>query len=102
MWGGHVDSWLVIAGIFRRFTLITCCVDIVAIAAGRRLSDRLFGGKKDAKLDYNSIPSVIFSHPPCGSVGMSEQEAIHRFGKENIKIYMSRVSPLGTLSSDRH
>ncbi|KAJ1553087.1 hypothetical protein HK405_008993, partial [Cladochytrium tenue] len=39
----------------------------VAIAAGRRLSDRLFGGKAGAKLDYANIPSVIFSHPTAGS-----------------------------------
>eukprot|EP01117_Protostelium_nocturnum_P004353 TRINITY_DN1578_c0_g1_i1.p1 TRINITY_DN1578_c0_g1~~TRINITY_DN1578_c0_g1_i1.p1 ORF type:complete len:504 (+),score=185.96 TRINITY_DN1578_c0_g1_i1:9-1520(+) len=59
----------------------------VAIAAGRRLSDRLFGGKTEAKLDYNCIPSVIFSHPPIGSVGLSEKEAQDKHGKENVKVY---------------
>ncbi|KAI9099485.1 hypothetical protein DFS34DRAFT_617717 [Phlyctochytrium arcticum] len=62
----------------------------VAIAAGRRLSDRLFGNKPNAKLDYDNIPSVIFSHPPCGSVGLTEDEANQRFGKENVKIYQSK------------
>ncbi len=42
----------------------------VAIAAGRRLSDRLFGGKPEAKLDYQDIPSVVFSHPPIGHRGV--------------------------------
>jgi len=59
----------------------------VAIAAGRRLSDRLFGGKPNAKLDYTNIPSVVFSHPPIGSVGLTEEEAVAKFGKDNLKIY---------------
>ena len=42
---------------------------LVAIAAGRKLADRLFGGAKDAKMDYKDIPTVVFSHPPCGAVG---------------------------------
>jgi glutathione reductase (NADPH) len=52
----------------------------VAIAAGRRLGDRLFGGKKDAHLDYNLIPSVVFSHPTVGSIGLTEPEAREKFG----------------------
>jgi len=44
----------------------------VAIAAARRLMDRLFGHKPQARLDYANIPSVVFSHPPMGSVGMTE------------------------------
>lgn len=44
----------------------------VAIAAGRKLAHRLFDGKTDWKLDYTNIPTVIFSHPPVGTVGMSE------------------------------
>lgn len=52
----------------------------VAIAAGRKLADRLFGGKEDARLDYENIPSVIFSHPPIGTVGLSEQEAREQHG----------------------
>lgn len=65
----------------------------VAIAAGRRLSNRLFSGKPEfstQKLDYNNVPSVIFSHPEAGSIGLSEKEAIEQYGKDNIKVYKSR------------
>jgi len=44
----------------------------VAIAAGRRLAHRLFDGQKDLKLDYNNIPTVVFSHPPLGTVGLTQ------------------------------
>ena len=59
----------------------------VAIAAGRKLSDRIFGGQKQAKLDYSNIPTVVFSHPPVGTVGLTEAAAIEQFGKASIKIY---------------
>lgn len=59
----------------------------VAIAAGRALSDRLFGGAADQKFSYELIPSVVFSHPPIGSVGLTEPEARERFGSDSIKIY---------------
>lgn len=61
----------------------------VAIAAGRRLAARLFNREPLAKLDYNNIASVVFSHPPIGTVGMTEEEAIAKYGKENIKVYQS-------------
>jgi glutathione reductase (NADPH) len=47
----------------------------VAIAAGRRLADRLFGGDPERHLDYRLIPTVIFSHPPIGTVGLTESAA---------------------------
>ncbi|KAK9469718.1 hypothetical protein V1512DRAFT_256886 [Lipomyces arxii] len=64
----------------------------VAIAAGRRLSDRLFGGPQFAKskLDYKNVPSVVFSHPEVGSVGMTEPEAREKFGTDNVKVYTSK------------
>ncbi len=65
----------------------------VAIAAGRRLAERLFNNKPDSKLDYTNIPSVVFSHPPIGTIGLSEAEARKKFGDE-VKIYMSTFTPL--------
>ena len=47
----------------------------VAVAAGRRLADRLFGGEPQAQLDYENIPSVVFSKPPLGMVGLTEEAA---------------------------
>ncbi|KAI3393481.1 hypothetical protein diail_4202 [Diaporthe ilicicola] len=61
----------------------------VAIAAGRKLAHRLFGGPefKEAKLDYSNIPSVVFAHPEVGAIGLTEPQAIDKYGKENIKVY---------------
>lgn len=66
----------------------------VAIAAGRRLADRLFGQQPDAHLNYEFISSVVFSHPPIGSVGLTEHAAIEQYGKEQIKIYQTRFNPM--------
>ena len=64
----------------------------VAIAAGRRLSDRLFGGKADRRLDYNDIPTVVFTHPPIGTVGLSEDAARARYGA--VKVYVADFTPM--------
>lgn len=63
----------------------------MAIAAGRRLGDRLFGGPQyaESKADYENVPTVVFSHPPIGTVGLTEQEAKEKYGEENLKIYTS-------------
>lgn len=66
----------------------------VAIAAGRKLSARLFGGERDAYLDYENIPTVVFSHPPIGSVGLSEEAAVEQYGREQLKIYQTKFIPL--------
>jgi glutathione reductase (NADPH) len=63
----------------------------VAIAAGRKLAERLFGGRPEAKLDYNDIPSVVFSHPPIASVGLSELDARKLHG-EDVKVYTTRFT----------
>jgi len=60
-----------------------------AIAAGRRLADRMFDGRLDRHLNYDMVPSVIFSHPPIGSVGLSEVEAREKYGDKEIKVYNS-------------
>jgi glutathione reductase (NADPH) len=64
----------------------------VAIAAGRRLAARLFDGQKDSKVDYANIPSVVFSHPPVGTVGLTEQQARARHGK--ITVYKTDFTPM--------
>ncbi|KAI7889865.1 uncharacterized protein EV154DRAFT_513142 [Mucor mucedo] len=66
----------------------------VAIAAGRKLSDRLFGGEqfKDSKLDYENIPTVVFSHPTAGTIGYTEDQARAKFGDENVKTYTSKFT----------
>ena len=66
----------------------------VAIAAARRLSDRLFGGQGQAKLDYENIPTVVFSHPPIGTVGLTEEEAKERFGDNGVKVYQNRFTDM--------
>ena len=65
----------------------------VAIAAGRRLSDRLYGGMKERYLDYEMIPTVVFSHPTIGTIGMTEKEAREKYNNE-IKIYTSVFNPM--------
>jgi glutathione reductase (NADPH) len=64
----------------------------VAIAAGRKLAARLFKDESDAKLDYNNIPSVVFSHPPIGTCGMTEAEAKKQFGEDQVKIYKTEFT----------
>ncbi|RHY29139.1 hypothetical protein DYB32_005401 [Aphanomyces invadans] len=61
----------------------------VAIAAGRRLADRLFGGEPDACINYHQIPTVVFSHPPIGTIGYTEPDAIAKYGPANVKVYTS-------------
>jgi glutathione reductase (NADPH) len=65
----------------------------VAIAAGRRLSDRLFGGMTDRHLDYSEIPTVIFSHPPIGTVGLGEADA-RRLHGDAVKVYTAGFVPM--------
>lgn len=65
----------------------------VAIAAGRRLADRLYGGMRDRHLEYHTIATVVFSHPPIGTVGMSEDQARDRYG-DDVNVYVSRFTPM--------
>lgn len=75
----------------------------VAIAAARRLMDRLFGGMTDAKLDYSDIATVVFAHPPLGKVGLTEAEARQAFGDsvhgngmsgDNVHVYRAGFRPM--------
>jgi glutathione reductase (NADPH) len=65
----------------------------VAIAAGRRLGDRLFGAKPERHLSYDMIPTVVFTHPPIGTVGMSEAEARAQYG-DAVKVYVADFTPM--------
>lgn len=65
----------------------------VAIAAGRQLAERLFNGKPDAHLDYSCIPTVVFSHPPVGTVGLSEADARKQFD-DSVKVRTARFTPM--------
>lgn len=65
----------------------------VAIAAARRLMDRLFGGQSEARFDYSGIPTVVFSHPPVGTVGLSEADARARYG-DAVHVLTTRFRPM--------
>uniref|UniRef100_A0A1I7VQ87 Glutathione reductase n=1 Tax=Loa loa TaxID=7209 RepID=A0A1I7VQ87_LOALO len=66
----------------------------VAIAAGRCLAHRLFNNEINSRLDYENIPSVVFSHPPLATVGLTEAHAVDQFGKNSLKIYKTKFNPM--------
>ena len=65
----------------------------VAIAAGRKLADHLFKGKTESKVDYYNVPSVVFSHPPIGTVGLTEAQARELYHND-ITVYKSEFTPM--------
>ncbi|AMO54583.1 glutathione reductase [Endozoicomonas montiporae] len=74
----------------------------VAVAAGRRLSERLFNNKPEEHLNYDNVATVVFSHPTIGTVGLTEKEAVERYGAENIKVYNSGFTAMfSALTSHR-
>ncbi|NKF49009.1 glutathione-disulfide reductase [Shewanella sp. WXL01] len=68
----------------------------VAVKAGRLLSERLFGNMPDAKMDYSLIPTVVFSHPAIGTMGLTEPEAIEQYGEDKVKVYTSTFTSMYT------
>ncbi|WLS79175.1 glutathione-disulfide reductase [Erwinia pyri] len=68
----------------------------VAVAAGRRLSERLFNNKPEEHLDYSNVPTVVFSHPPIGTVGLTEPEAREKYGDDAVKVYKSAFTAMYT------
>lgn len=68
----------------------------VAIRAGRILAERLFNGQENAKMDYSNIPTVVFSHPAIGTVGLTQAEAEAQFGLEQVKVYTSSFASMYT------
>jgi glutathione reductase (NADPH) len=84
-----------VPGVFALGDIVdTASLTPVAIAAGRLLADRLFGGFPDAKLDYSKIPTVVFAHPPIGTIGLSEPQAAEKYGEGGYKVYTSRFNSL--------
>ena len=73
----------------------------VAVAAGRRLADRLFGGQPDAQLDYENIPTVVFAEPPLGMVGLTEAQARSQYG-DAVRVHCSRFTPMQWALVGRH
>ena len=63
----------------------------VAIAAARRLMDRLYGGRSDT-LDLSQVPTVVFTHPPLGKVGLTEAEA--RESHDDVEVYTTGFRPM--------
>ncbi|MCO6524692.1 MAG: glutathione-disulfide reductase [Candidatus Schmidhempelia sp.] len=68
----------------------------VAVAAGRRLAERLFNNKPNECLDYTNIPTVVFTHPPIGTVGLTTPQAIEAYGEQNVKVYSSSFTAMYT------
>ncbi|MGI9275497.1 MAG: glutathione-disulfide reductase [Endozoicomonas sp.] len=74
----------------------------VAVAAGRRLSERLFNNKPEEHLSYDNVATVVFSHPTIGTVGLTEKEAVEKYGEENVKVYSSGFTAMySALTSHR-
>lgn len=73
----------------------------VAVAAGRCLAERLFGGVPDAKLDYDNIPSVVFAEPPMATVGLTEVEAREQHG-DQVRVYRSAFTPMQASLAGAH
>jgi pyruvate/2-oxoglutarate dehydrogenase complex dihydrolipoamide dehydrogenase (E3) component len=71
----------------------------LAVAAGRQLADRLFNNQADSCLDYKLIPSVVFSHPPIGTIGLNEVEAQERH--EQVTVYETQFTPMRYALSDK-
>lgn len=68
----------------------------VAIRAGRQLSERLFNNQSDAHLDASLVPTVVFSHPPIGTVGLTEEQAIAQYGNEAVSVFTSNFAAMYT------
>ncbi len=65
----------------------------VAIAAGRKLAERLFNNSPDSRVNYDTIPSVVFAHPPIATVGLTEAQARNQYGHE-VTVYHSEFTPM--------
>jgi glutathione reductase (NADPH) len=68
----------------------------VAVKSGRILAERLFNNITDVVMDYTNVPTVVFSHPPIGTMGLTEPEAVAEYGEDNVKVYTSGFAAMYT------
>lgn len=68
------------------------------------LSERLFNNRPTLKMNYQNVATVVFSHPPLGTVGLSAKDAISKFGESNVKVYTSQFVNMfyGLMSPEGH
>jgi glutathione reductase (NADPH) len=71
----------------------------IAIREGQAFADTFFG-KKPHQVDYNCVPSAVFSHPPLAGVGMTEGEARNRLGQ--VKTYTSDFRAMKNVLAGRN
>ena len=71
----------------------------VAIREGQAFADSVYGGKP-TRVDYDCVPSAVFSHPPIGAVGMTEHEARQKLG--SVKVYSSDFRPMKNVLAGRN
>ncbi|MGL5430479.1 MAG: glutathione-disulfide reductase [Vibrio sp.] len=95
-----VDAWqnTNVAGIYCVGDIMEGGIELtpVAVKAGRQLSERLFNNQPNAKMDYQLVPTVVFSHPPIGTIGLTEPQAIAQYGAQNVKVYQSSFTAMYT------
>ncbi|KZN67959.1 glutathione-disulfide reductase [Pseudoalteromonas luteoviolacea] len=96
-----VDEWqnTSVSGIYALGDIMEGGIELtpVAVKAGRMLAERLFNPElPNAKMDYNLVPTVVFSHPPIGTIGLTEPEAIAEYGEDNVKVYNSTFAAMYT------
>ena len=68
----------------------------VAVKAGRILAERLFNGMTDIIMDYENVPTVVFSHPTIGTMGLTEHQAVDKYGTDKVKVYTSSFAAMYT------
>jgi glutathione reductase (NADPH) len=70
----------------------------IAIREGQAFADTFFGNKPH-QIDYNCVPSAVFSHPPIAGVGMTEGQARNRLG--SVKVFTSDFRPMKNVLAGR-
>ena len=65
----------------------------VAVDEGRAFADTVYGNKP-RRVNHQLVASAVFSDPELASVGLSEEEAIERYGEEAIRIHRARFRPM--------